>query len=103
MTVDKSRECKLRGRHHGIQMIHGPCNTGTHLPTFRTLSRGTIQNQVISEKTVSYFRYLQGCYLEGEAGNSMGFQKEKQPGGGRWKEVEAGRTSNELEREAAVD
>lgn len=33
----------------------------------------------------------------------MGFQKEKQPGGGRWKEVEAGRTSNELEKEAAVD
>ena len=71
--VDKSRECKLRG----IQVTHGPCNTGTHLLTFRTLPRGTTQNQVISDKTVSYFRYLQGCYLEGEAGGSMGFQKEK--------------------------
>ena len=73
-------------------MTHGPCNTGTHLPTFRTLPRGTIQNQVISDKTVSYFRYLQGCYLEGEAGGSMGVQKEKHN-----LEVEGGRREKRAE------
>lgn len=75
--VERRRESKLCGRHHGIQVTHGPCNTGSHLPTFGTLPGGTIQNQDISDKAVSYSRYLQGCYLEGEADGSAGFQRER--------------------------